>query len=169
MKKEYSIWAIPSSKAYERLSEVIYFLSKKYYAPIFEPHITIIGGLKGEKNNLINKTEELASKINPYKAELTQISFLNDYFKSLFVNVRKTQEVIRPNFKAERIFNKKSCSEYMPHLSLIYGYLPNKTKSEIINDLGKKFNIEFDVKKFSFFLTGENPHQWDKIQDFKLS
>jgi len=161
---KYSIWLMPEREKGIYLTQLIHKLSEKYNSPFFKPHVTLIGDLSGEKKDLIIKTKELESSIQPYKIKLTTIKGLEEYFKSVFVKVEKTKDIMKANLKAREIFNKNSDSDYMPHLSLIYGNFPQKIKEEIISEIGDNLNLEFKVDKLHLFSTTENVENWYEVE-----
>ncbi len=164
----YSIWVMPTGIEYMKLSNLIFKLSKKYNFPHFHPHITLIGKVRGEEQDLIKKTEQLASQIQPYSVKLFVPDYHNDslYYKSLFLDVAKTKEVMGTNVKAQKIFNKKE--EYSPHLSLGYGDIPASEKILILSNIKEDY-FEFKVDKLHLFLTSGGAKSWYKIRDFPLS
>jgi len=164
--KGYSIWLIPAGEVYQKLSEIISQLSEKYSAPNFEPHITLLGNLIGPEEDLISKTLKLTAQLKPFKINLKKADYLDEYFKCLFIRAEKTKELIRANNIAREAFNFKPDPEYMPHLSLMYGDLSSKTKEEILADLGKEFDLSFEVRSIHLFSTTGEVKDWYRIKEF---
>ena len=164
--KGYSIWLIPAGEVYQKLSEIISQLSEKYSAPNFEPHITLLGNLIGPEEDLISKTLKLTAQLKPFKINLKKADYLDEYFKCLFIRAEKTKELIRANNIAREAFNSKPDPEYMPHLSLMYGDLSSKTKEEILADLGKEFDLSFEVRSIHLFSTTGEVKDWYRIKEF---
>jgi hypothetical protein len=61
----YSIWLAPEedSALYSRLQQEIQRLSQENAGTEFAPHVTLIGHIEGSKDDVISKTEELASNL----------------------------------------------------------------------------------------------------------
>ena len=57
----YHYWFKPSGQAYEILSRTIRDLARELDAPVFEPHISLIGNLDGTEGNLLKEPESLQS------------------------------------------------------------------------------------------------------------
>lgn len=53
---------------------------------------------------MIVKTTELSNKLRPYFINLNGFRYSNEYFKSLFVDIDKTDELINANLDARNIF-----------------------------------------------------------------
>lgn len=164
---KYSLWLMPSENAYNKLAEIISGLSKKYSTPNFEPHVTLIGSLVGSEDDMIAKTSRLAIGIKPYQIKLTKIEYLDEYFKSLFVRVEETEDVMEVNLKARKIFSRENDSKYVPHLSLLYGNLSQKIKKEIIENMGN-VDISFFVKSIDIFSTKGEVKDWHRVKSFLL-
>jgi len=164
----YSIWLIPEEEVYQKLAEIISQLSKKYSTPNFEPHVTLIGNLLGAGEEIISKTSKLASQLKPFKIKLKRAGYFDEYFRCLFIRAEKTNEIIEVNKIAREIFNLKSDSEYMPHLSLMYGDISAKIKEGILVDLGREFDIFFEVKSIHLFSTAGEVKVWYKMKEFFL-
>jgi len=165
--KDFSIWLMPTGTAYKELLNLISKLSQEYSSPVFQPHVTLIGGLSGKKEEIIFKSSKLASQISPYKIKISKPAYFNEYFRSLFLKVKKTKEVMEANLKAKEIFSYNKKSEYFPHLSLMYGNFSPKIKEKIISELGE-INLEFKVEELHLFFTAGKPKNWYEIEKFDL-
>jgi 2'-5' RNA ligase len=168
LENKYSLWFMPEGNIYQKLSDLISQLSKKYSAPYFEPHITILHSLAMPEEEMIKKTSELAIRIHPFRIELTTTDYLDEYFRCFFVRAGKTVELINANLKAREIFNRKSDPKYMPHLSLLYGNFPSKIKEEIIEEIGREFDESFEIKSIHLFSSEEDIGKWHRIKEFYL-
>jgi len=166
--KEFSILLIPKGETYNKLSSLIIRLSNKYNTPMFKPHVTLIGGFDISEKDAISKTTEIAKNLKPYSIKINNLLYLNEYYKSLFLKVEKTKDVIKANFLARKIFNDERNEEYFPHLSLMYGNSSNQIKEKIISEI-KEINLEFGVDKIHLFSTANGPENWYKVKEFDLN
>lgn len=181
--EKYSVWVIPEKEIHNRFSDLIHRISKKYDSPFFEPHITLVGKLSGEKNDLIEKTSQLASSTNLKTINLNYLDgVFDDYFHSVFVRAQKTPEILDANAKAKEIFNQEDQKRYFPfyqpHLSLAYGHFSPKIKDEIVSEVLKEFditsktdftlNLEFKVDGISLYSTKGKVEDWYEIKRFSL-
>ena len=165
----YSIWIIPPENIKRKLSKLMIKLSDRFDAPKFStPHITLYENLQGDKNKLILKTKELAKSIKPFKLKLTQIDDGRN-FRSLVILVKKTKELKDAYLKAKDVFGVKSKKkEYIPHLTLLLKDISQSQRKKIIEDIGKNFNLEFEVKTIYFVPIGKDPLKWVPIRRFNL-
>ncbi len=166
--KEYTLWLMPSGEIYDRLNSLISQLGRKYETPVFEPHITFLGGVLGTEADIVSKTNQLASVLHPYRVELGQVEYLAEYFRCLFVKVKETDEVMNANLEARKIFDRQNGTKYMPHLSLMYGDFPSRIKEEIIEEIGKEISVSFDVSLVHLFSTNGEPKDWYRVKELSL-
>jgi 2'-5' RNA ligase len=165
---EYSLWLIPRGRAYKKLARIIDRLSQKYGSPRFEPHVTVLGLLIGSEEELVSKTAQLASGLDPYEITLTSPGYTDTYFGCLFARVAETAEVMRANQTARGIFGRETDPPYMPHLSLIYGNLTAAEKEKIISEIGRELNTNFRADAVYIYSTAGKPESWRRIKKFSL-
>ena len=53
-------------------------------------------------------------------------------------------------------------------MSLMYGDFSSDTKAEIVKDIGKDFNLSFDVSSIHLFSTDGEPKEWKRVKEFSL-
>ena len=164
----YSIWLKPSGNTYSELMNIISQLSKKYSSPIFEPHVTLIGGLADSEVNVISRTSKLANLLKPITIRLMRIGYLNEFFRCLFITVEESDSLMSANLTARKIFNRLQDPKFIPHLSLLYGIFNSSIKEEIIADIGKKFEMNFEIKSIRVVSTKNEPKDWYETKEFIL-
>ena len=169
-KNTYSLWYMPSGEVYNKFAKIISDLAKEYDAPVFEPHVTLIGAIVGTEEALSFKTARLAELIKPFKIKLDRIDYFSERHKALIIRVEKLNKLTEANNRALEEFNLPT-AEYIPHLSLLYGDFSVEIKKEIIKKLGRKFDYEFEVKSIYLYnTTGEEKEEnWYKIKEFSLT
>ena len=149
-------------------------MSKDYSAPRFEPHVTLLGQVIGPEEEIVKKAAQTASILMPYEIRLTRVSYLDEYFRCLFINVEKTVEVMNANAETKEVFRGYSTSthsteEYMPHLSLLYGDISSQTKETIIEKIGREWNLTFEAASIHLVLTKGDVREWHKLKEFPLA
>lgn len=165
----YSIWIMPDALEGERYADIIRLFSSTYSTPFFEPHVTLLGGLSGSEDSLIKGTSDIASSIHSFMIQFDKIGYLEEYFRSLFVLLKRDAELEHIWKAASARFHLRIDS-YMPHMSLIYGFIPEEEKQEII----KKITVNgigngFLAKKLALYSTEGSVERWEKICSFDLS
>ncbi|MBI2172728.1 MAG: 2'-5' RNA ligase family protein [Candidatus Aenigmarchaeota archaeon] len=170
--QSYSIWLVPKGDVNKRLSVIINELSEKHNSPRFIPHVGLVGGFTGDEGDLISKTKSLSEKLRPFNVMLTDVSRRDEFFRSLFIMVEKTPEFMAAYGAARAMFNcygeLYDPEKYMPHLSLIYASLDDKTKDDIMEKTGRNFNIPFEADSIHLFHSNERDKIWTEIKEFTL-
>lgn len=182
--KEYSVWLVPSGAARDRLKTRIESLSKKYrkdyLTPDFEPHVTLIGlgAVAGQTDDsMAAAVADLVKDLKPYPIRLREIGYTEKYFRSFFLKVEQTPEVMEAGTKGLKFYRKLQKKEpadpkYFPHLSLLYGILPPEKKERIIaKDFGGAREPEpgFIVERVQLWVTNDKPDTWYLVKEFILA
>ena len=163
----YSIWLMPSGVVKEQLIHIIKELSINYGGPVFEPHITLISSFLGNKEELLQRTEKLASKITPFGLKLRGIKYLNEFFHSFFLDVELTNDLKQARSAGLELFTCNE-NEYRPHMSLAYGDITVPKKEKMKKGLSK-LPGEFNVDNFFLAHNNESKLKWCVIQGFPLN
>jgi 2'-5' RNA ligase len=156
----YSLWLMPHGRLAEKLQKLIADLSMKHATPCFPPHVTLIGSINITRTEAVAKTTTLGRKIAPFAVKVSDMAYLDEYFRCLFIKAHKTEDLMSANAAARYLFVLQSTEEYMPHLSLVYGHLTTQTKLDIVENIGKKIEFEFPVEEIYLYYTGGQPKAW---------
>lgn len=167
--KGYSLWLMPAGESYWTLATLINNLSRQFGTPLFEPHVTLLGQLEGDREDVLAKASLLATRLRSFTVRLKAPSFQADYFRSLFFKIERDESLLAARRAAERVFNLPSGEKsYWPHLSLLYGHLPPRTKEQILDRLPPPEKAAFEVRRLHVFLTEGGPQEWFPIRGFDL-
>jgi 2'-5' RNA ligase len=164
----YSLWLIPTGEVRQQLAGTILDLSRQYAAPAFEPHVTLAGGIVGPAREVVAKMADLARRIPPFTVRLTEVDFLDEYFRCLFVRVAPTQPIMKANQLARAVFSLERQPAFMPHLSLLYADLPSGVKERIAASLGRRFELEFKVSDLHLYRIKGEVAAWRRTARFGL-
>ena len=166
----YSIWLEPEGNLKGRLNKVIQTLAQENGTPVFEPHVTLIGGMEGSEADIKRNTESLALKMKPFSIELTgQIGCEETWQKAVFVCVRETDPVMEANRLARLEFNLPSGDIYKPHLTLMYSdSILMERRIAITRGLNRlDVTGQFDVSRIRLNRNGK-VEEWVKLAEFPL-
>lgn len=158
---------MPTGRTKEELSKIISSLSKKYNSPMFKPHVTLTGGFTGDEKKLLKKTEELSKMLKPLTVHLGRASYLDEFFRSLFILVERTPELMDACETARMLFGISE-DDFVPHMSLVYGNFSAEEKERMIKQTGREFNIKFTADKIHFVFNNEQQLKWPEIAAFPL-
>lgn len=164
----YSLWIRPYGNLAHKLQERINELSKAYNSPKFEPHLTLLGGLKSNEPELISLTEVLAHSLSPFSIKLTELGTGPDYFHCVFIKAKKSKELMHAHENAAKVFEVNPAKSYKPHVSLLYGNFDVHEKARIKNKMGQSYDTEFKARNILLIKTSGTPDQWKKIHSVDI-
>lgn len=121
----YSLWLVPprDDKTFEFLRGLIQELARKYETPTFDPHVTLLGGIEGEEQDIVEKTKSLASSLSPHPIWFDEVGTRRTFFQALFIEAAAVaSRLVRPHLRAKEMFGTIQ-ERYFPHLSLAYADL----------------------------------------------
>jgi 2'-5' RNA ligase len=164
----YALWIIPPGEAYTLTNGYIARLSKSFHLPKFEPHVTVLAGLRLEQ---ASQMRALAGGLAPFRVRLArEAEYLDEYFRCLFLPAHQMAELMDLFSKVSELFGYQG-RPYFPHLSLAYGDLPVETKQEMIRELGPIPPIQFEARAISLVHGSQAipPESWRVVERFQLS
>jgi hypothetical protein len=132
----FSIWLLPPDAARSTFVNLIRELSERFATPLFEPHITLAGGLSGG-NDLLPKARLVAARISAIPIRFMDPACAESFFQSVFLPVVPSERLSSANLAIADIYGLLVNRSYNPHLSLVYGLLPAATKQEIVNRIAQ--------------------------------
>lgn len=171
MDKKYSLWLRPQGDIAFSLKQKIKKLSEKYKSPVFEPHVTLLGGLEAGETELSQLTDTLAGALHPFDLIMTQADIGNSFYQSVFARIKKTDEILKARETAKRLFSVEADEkkDRFPHLSLMYGDFTREEKERVLNAMGREFHIRFTVSSLLLVDTSGSPKGWKNIHSAEFS
>ena len=154
---------MPEGRTADRLRTLITDLSKKYRTRDFQPHVTLLGELNLPEAKTVAMSARVAKRINPFPVRLGELAHLDQYFRCVFSKAAKTEALMSARTAALDVFKQDNDEEYLPHLSLIYGWINPQTRQQIIKDIGAKLDIEFQVNELHLYFTARQPRFWHRV------
>ncbi len=166
----YSLWLVPDreSDMYRLLNAAIQEIARHYGTPAFEPHVTLLGGIVGDSEEVRQKTRWLASNLVPYAVHLGTIGSHGTYFQILFSRVAQSEEVMAAGQRARDVFEIGE-SIYFPHCSFAYGdfsdedLMSAKLSLESCNALCA---ATFTVNTIELWRTEGSVGEWYQVESF---
>lgn len=166
----YALWLKPVGETYDSLFALITKLAKSHGAPVFEPHLTLLGGIKAEdKDELLRLTHLLATRVEPFEVCFKETRYMDEYYRCLFLRAEPTDGLIRANIEAKLVMAELiEQQEFYPHLSLLYGEFFPMVKEAIIADIGNSMEICFTADKVQLVRVTGGPSEWKPLGEFKF-
>ncbi|CAA6673006.1 unnamed protein product [Spirodela intermedia] len=165
----YSVWAIPPEGVTQRLKKLMSALRSEFGGPEFDPHITVVGATKLTHHDALRNLRAVVyggaatATLKPYPARLSAVSCGTSFFQCVYFLVDPS-----PRYAS---------SEYMPHLSLLYGDLSEEERRRAAamaealasDDL---IGLSFPVAALALYKTDTGDKtldSWEKVAVFELA
>ena len=165
--KGYALWLTPAEPIYSRLAREILRLRRKHSTPRFEPHVTLLSRILWPEEKVLAKSASLAGMLKPMRIRLGEIGHLNEYFRCLFFTVLPVGSIVQARQVACGTFGLRNAA-YTPHLSLIYGKLPEETPKRIATSLSSLAGRDSRVRSLALYRVNGAPREWKSIRRFAL-
>lgn len=161
--KGFSIWLM-FSKDYEiELQLIIDSLSKEFKSFTFKPHLTLIPGFE-DKDNLLKKFADFVEGLSLFELMIKDVKYSNEFYKSLFFEVEKSEILINLFSKACKTFNFNTTQfDFSPHISLLYTNSPLESKKTTALKFQNLIPKKILVDKISLVRTVGLPEDWKEL------
>lgn len=116
---------------------------------MFEPHVTLLSGIKGDEDSIAEKIKLLSEEISPFTITINKISHSDYYYRCVILELALTPELEQAFETAKKIFDKTDTLTYLPHISIVYGDLIKSTRINICNELNSMMNKKTKVDSLS--------------------
>ena len=167
--KTYTLWLEPTGRTHELLATTIAHLSQEHGGPLFDPHVTLLGGIAGQEETVLQQTEQFTHVLSPIDMILTVPTFQDQYFQCVFMRIEETSTLLDAHTHARTVFHKEAVPPFMPHLSLLYGLYPTSLKEQIIGALPASLSVQFTALVVTVFrVEGNSPNDWHRVQTFSF-
>lgn len=158
---KYSVWIIPPQPVFDELSKVILDLTIEYNAPIFKPHMTVLGNIDRELGNIQKAAKTVAKGTEKLSLSLGPISFSTTYYQSVLVGVNSTAQLMKLNLDIKKLLDIEN-SVFMPHISLMYGDHDMETREKIAAKIKLQSN-SFIAAEIVIIPEKSEPKEWEPI------
>jgi 2'-5' RNA ligase len=165
---KYSLWLMPPPAIRDRFAALIDMLSRRFGTPRFEPHITL-AGIETTAADAIARTTALARQLPPVPVRLAHAGYTEQYFRCLFVCAERTDCLWSAHRAASSAYQQPAEADFLPHLSLVYGTIASAQKERALDDIGRRFDLNFSVIDVSLCQPTGTPDAWPRLGPFRLS
>lgn len=162
------MWLMPEGEARTKLSKIIQEFSIQHNSALFEPHITLLGDIMEEENEVVNKVGKISASLRDLEVTLVSIGTRDTYFQSLFFEAKKGNALIFANKVAKDVFGKKH-QFFQPHLSVLYSVLPLEEKKALISKMEGLLPLSFNVQKIHVLSASGEPKDWKIVKEIPFT
>jgi 2'-5' RNA ligase len=142
----YMMWLVPASGfERDRLAATIGRLAAEHAAPVFAPHVTMVGTVDSADAAALARTlGTLLDGVPAFDVSLTAVGHEPVYFRSLYLHAEPSEPLMALHEAGKRAWGLE-LPPFRPHLSLLYSDLPEGRKRAIIDGLGLTLPVTIHV------------------------
>ena len=171
-----SLWIVPPEPIYSSLKDEITRQSIRLGTPEFEPHLTLVGGLKGSYpyDELVANTLkfiESAATLKPILVEVHVATSRARFYQCVYLlakltdRLRKLHELARVSLQD----TPTKSQSFMPHMSIVYGDIPLQARIEVVATIEPRYKeTMFLVQEMQLWRTEGPPDAWHQISTFEF-
>lgn len=165
----YSLWLRPAQEHIDDLTKIISKLAHRYRTLPFPAHITLLSSITTDLNSLNTICKSVAEKQKIFDIALEEVAFSDVYFKILFINARPEKELLNLHEILSNKLNHDRHEDYLPHISLLYGMLDEKTQQALKKELDGSYLKTFNCQRLDIYNTTHKESEWHLIKSFNLT
>ncbi len=160
---EYSIWLKPTSESFLKLKNLIGKIAEETDSPVFEPHVTLVGGIKNDQESVLNILRSIRPYTIPLYLTLDSVGISDSYYKSLFLHCTNSEPLNELRKTYAEAFSSTGIFE--PHLSLLYSNLSADIKEKIIEkySITQILPLSIEIQDLELWHAHGTPDLWRKI------
>lgn len=163
------LWLLLSEPVHDRFAALIRRLSGRLGTPWFIPHITLAGSIDLPADETASRIADLATRLAPIPLQLTDVGWTDDYYRCLFIRAECSPKLLAAHQAACAALGRRPETDFMPHLSLVYGNLDAERKAQVVDSIGRHFDVTTEASRVGLCLAVGEPEQWRLIHTFPLA
>jgi len=162
-----SLWLEPTGPSRARFAKLIGSLAAELGTPVFDPHLTLLGGIDLPDAEVLDRSEGLASRLGPVEIRLTRAGVGSEYFNFLFFEVAATRELLAAHTAAVRAFDVTG-DDFQPHVSLAYAVPTDHSPEELLKRVQGRPWGRFRSESLTVIRTSGAPSEWEVLARLPL-
>ena len=162
----FAVWLLFGKEDTRYLENIIKDLAAQHNSPFFMPHLTVYGLVDINLETLDNLILESIKDIKPFLVEKYSISYSDDFWKTLFIEIKQNLHLNSINEKLKNGLSKFSDYEFLPHISIVYKKMTENEQKFIAQNINVK--NDFLVSKIVIHEFSNNVEEWKIIKEYDL-
>jgi len=166
--KGHSIWLLPEPTVSARISASIAQLSRLFGSALFQPHLTLLGQIPGDRESLLFGFRKLEEEFTPFSIKPESIGTLDTFYRALFYKIARSPHLEARYVLAKTRFVHASEAPFFPHISLLYSSASESKKRQAISTLQIETPAEIPITHIVLMQTRGEVSDWELIERIKL-
>lgn len=164
-----SIWLVPEEEEAASLRLLIQGLAERLGTPAFEPHVTLLPGLRGPAEEIAHTASQLlAADLEAMTVPLGPVTASPQPFRCLYLPVSPTFRLIHAHAVVRSAFAPRDQGPFEPHLSLVYGRLGDEEKRQVSSEIGASAPPKLRLWTLEVVRTEGSVAMWQRVSRLPL-
>lgn len=164
----FGLWLMPEAGARDDLRARIAGLARGYGGVPFEPHVTLLGGVNDEAAGLAARLQTLAAQLRVMTVRPAEIQHRPEYFRCLYIKIVPDAALDRARGLARSLFRHGATAPFEPHISLLYGDLPEALKGTVAARLARWLPRTLRLDRLALYDLAGSPDAWSEMDAVSL-
>ena len=165
---EYTLWLEPEGAVQNALQSSIASFAERGGTPTFLPHVTLLGGIQGDEETLIEHIRRLAAVASSIPVRATTVDTGDRYHFCFYMLCEHTPELVDMHATALLAFGMPQGEGYEPHISLAYGLADDRLRAAFTSEVSPE-SFDFIATSISLWHARGLPNEWRKVASFPFS
>jgi hypothetical protein len=164
-----SIWLSPAEKEAGPLRQFIRDLARDLGTPAFEPHVTLLPGLRGSAEAIVRTAGQLlTADLETLRVTLGPARPGLPPFRCLYLPVVLTFRLVHAHAVSRQAFTPGAEGAFEPHLSLVYGRLSDERSSRLAQEIAGRAPDQVRLEALEVVRTEGPVAAWRSLARFEL-
>jgi len=156
----YSIWVMPKGPLAVQLKQQITEVREEFKGPQFEPHVTLLGGIRQSQAQVLKTAKLLAASLTPYELVFTDVHYAHTFHQCVFIRIKPQPEVVEAAARSRAAFGGDRDAPYMPHVSLLYAHIEEDRRQELVQRLHSRLLLSSESPLTEDGFIADELHVW---------
>jgi 2'-5' RNA ligase len=162
-----SLWLVPPDPARAHLATLIEDLAARLGTRPFAPHLTLLPGVGGRAEDAVLGTaRSLAARLWPLTIRLESVEGGEEPFRCLIALAAADGPLQAAHAAAAQPFGRQPDPAFLPHVSLVYGFLAPETKRALVREVSFSARLAFEAARLHVWRTEGPVEDWREIGAF---
>ncbi len=163
-----SLWLMPADQVARRFAPVIAEMAARLGSPVFDPHVTLLGGITLDEADAGALAAALASGLAPVRVRLVKAGWRPAYFRCLYAEV-EGEAIVRAHETACGLFHLPQDQPYEPHLSFAYADLTEVEQASLAVEVDRHLPVSIVLDTLRLVRTTGMVEKWGTVGSFRMS
>ena len=167
-----SVWLMPEPVLGRELAGIVRELAGRFATPVFEPHLTIIGGRAFDLRDLSRAVGAAVGGMAPMARPVLDVVTGEAFFRSFYALFGAEGVLADLKRRTDQAAGLPAATDFMPHISLLYGPVEAGPKAAAAAEIRKRLKgrvVRFD--RVEIVRSGDDVPiaDWATIETFPLA